>query len=74
MESRTNGPQGIWGNRGYGSQHVLVSETTGLRTVGTKGPFEALGHIACMVFITFGVLCTFTMPYYSKIKTSKNGP
>ena len=22
--ARTNGPQGIWGNKGYGSQHVLI--------------------------------------------------
>ena len=36
-----------------------------LRTVGMKGPFEALGHIAYEGFSTFGVLCTFTMPYYS---------
>ena len=50
---------------GYGSQHVLVPGTTGLRTVGTKGPFEALGHMACMGFSTLEVLCTFTMPYYS---------
>ena len=38
---------------------------TGLRTVGTKGPLEALGHMAYMGFSTFGVLCTFTKPYYS---------
>ena len=25
--SRTNGPQGIWGNRGSGSQHVLINLT-----------------------------------------------
>ena len=37
----------------------------GLRTVGTKGPFEALGHMAYMGFSTFGVLCTFTVLYYS---------
>ena len=36
--SWTNGPQDIWGNREYGYQHVLVP--------GTKGPFEALGHMA----------------------------
>ena len=38
---------------------------TGLKTVGTKGPFEALGHMAYMGFSAFGVLRTFTMPYYS---------
>ena len=38
---------------------------TGLRMVGTKGPFEALGHVAYMGFSTFGVLCTITMLYYS---------
>ena len=38
---------------------------TGLRTVGTKELFEALGHMACMGFSTFGVLCTFTIPYYA---------
>ena len=38
---------------------------TGLRTVGTKGSLEALGHMACVGFSTFAVLCTFTMPYYS---------
>ena len=38
---------------------------TSLRTVGMKGPFEALGHMAYMEFSTFEVLCTFTMPYYS---------
>ena len=38
---------------------------TSLRTVGTKEPFEALGHMAYMGFSTFGVLCTFTMPYCS---------
>ena len=37
----------------------------GLRTVGTKGLFEALGHMAYIRFSTFGVLCTFTMPFYS---------
>ena len=37
----------------------------GLRMVGTKGLFETLGHMAYIGFITFGVLCTFTMPYYS---------
>ena len=63
--SRTNGPQGIWDYRGYGSQHVLVPGTTGLKTVRKKGPFEALGHMACLVFITFGILCAFTIPYYS---------
>ena len=37
---------------------------TGLRMVGTKGLFEALGLMAYMGFSTFGVglLCTFTMP------------
>ena len=46
---------------------VLVPGTNGSRTVGTKGPFEALGRMAYMGFSTFGVglLCTFTMPYYS---------
>ena len=38
---------------------------TGLRTVGTKEPFEVLGHMAYMGFSTFGALCTFAMPYYS---------
>ena len=38
---------------------------TGLRMIGTKGPFEALGQMAYTGFSTFGVLCTFTMPYYS---------
>ena len=28
---------------------------TSLRTVGTKRPFEALGHMAYMGFSTFGV-------------------
>ena len=28
---------------------------TGLRTVRTKGPFEALGHMVYMGFSTFGV-------------------
>ena len=37
---------------------------TALRTVGTKGPFETLGHMAYMGFSTFEVPCTFTMPYY----------
>ena len=41
--SKTNGPQVIWGNRGYGSQHVLVPGINEPWTVGTKGPFEALG-------------------------------
>ena len=36
---------------------------TGLRMVGTKGSFEALGQMVYMGFSTFGVLCTFTMPY-----------
>ena len=47
--SSTNGPQGIWGNRGYRCQHILVP--------GTNEPFEALGHIrvAYMGFSTFGV-------------------
>ena len=35
---------------------------TGLRT---RGPIEALGHMAYMEFSTFGVLCSFTMPCYS---------
>ena len=52
--SRTNGPQGIWGSRDSGSQHVLVPGTN-----------EALGHMTYMGFSTFGVLRTFTMPYYS---------
>ena len=62
--SRTNGPQGIWGNRGSGSQHVLVPGTNGPKD-GWEGPFEALGHMAYMGFSTFGVglLCTITMPY-----------
>ena len=48
---------------------------TGLRTVGTKGSFEALGHVACMGLRTSGVpyyahlLCHtisyYAMPYYS---------
>ena len=43
----------------------------GLKIVGTKGPFEALGlghrPMAYVGFSTFGVglLCTFTMPYYA---------
>ena len=37
---------------------------TGLRTVGTKGPFEPREHMTYIRFRTFGVLCTFTMPYY----------
>ena len=37
---------------------------TGPRTVGTKELFEAVGHMACMGFSTFGVLHTFTMSYY----------
>ena len=28
-DSRTNGPQGMWGNKGSGSQHVLVRGTNG---------------------------------------------
>ena len=38
----------------------------GLRTVGTKELFEALGHMAYVRFSTFGVLVlfTFTMPYF----------
>ena len=35
---------------------------TGLWTVGTKKPFEALGHMAYMGFSTFGALC-HTIPY-----------
>ena len=49
---------------------------TGLRTIGTKWPFEALGHMAYMGFSTFGVLVQIgsggkfffilfhTMPHY----------
>ena len=37
----------------------------GLRTIGTKGLYEALGHMAHMRFDTFGVPCTFTMPLYT---------
>ena len=65
--SRTNGPQGIWGSIGdLGLSMFWSLGQTGLRTVGTKGLFEALGHIAYMGFSTFGVpvLCTFTMPNY----------
>ena len=65
--SRTNGPQGIWGNRGSGCQHVLALGQMGLRTVGTKGPFEALGHMAYMGFSTFGLWTTDTMHIYYDI-------
>ena len=61
--SRTNGPKGIWGSRDLGLSMFWSLGQTGLTTVGTKGPFEALGHMAYMEFSTFGVLCTFTMPY-----------
>ena len=33
----------------------------GQKGLGTKGPYEALGHMAYMGFSTFGVLCTFTI-------------
>ena len=36
---------------------------TGPRMVGTKGPFEAQGHMAYMGFSTFGVPL-FTIPYH----------
>ena len=62
------GPMGL---RAYGAIGDLglsmfwSLEQTGHRTVGTKGLLEALGHMAYMGFRTFGVLCTFTMPYYA---------
>ena len=60
-----------WGYRAFEAKGNLglsmfwSLEQTDLRTAGMKGPFEALGHLAYMGFSTFGVLCTFTMPYYS---------
>ena len=58
------GPFGAIGDLGLSMFWSL--QQTGL---GTKGPFEALKHMACMGFSTFGVLCTFTIchtiPYYA---------
>ena len=55
--SRTNGPQGIWGNRGYGSQHVLISGIA----VGDRGAYYALLFHAMPYY---SILC-HTTPYYS---------
>ena len=60
MDLRAFGAVGILGLSMFWSLGQM-----GLRTVGMKGPFEALGHMAYMGFSTFGVLRTFVMPYYS---------
>ena len=38
--SRTNGPQGIWGNRGYGSRHVLIPGIA----VGGRGAYYSINR------------------------------
>ena len=50
--SRTNGPQGIWGNRGYGSQHVLIPGIA----VGDRGAYYRIPYYAILFH---------TIPYYS---------
>ena len=55
------GPQGIWAIGDLGLSMFWSLGQTGLRTVGTKGSFEALGHMAYMGFSIFGVQCTFTI-------------
>ena len=70
-----NGALGPMGLRAFGAIEDMGLSMfrslgqTGLRTVGTKGPFEALGHLACMGFSTFGVLYAHllchTIPYCS---------
>ena len=47
--SRTNGPQGIWGYRGYGSQHVLIPGIA----VGDRGAYYSI------------LYHTGTIPYYA---------
>ena len=54
--SRTNGPQGIWGNRGYGSQHVLIPGIA----VGDRGAYYS---ILCHIMPYYAILF-HTMPYY----------
>ena len=61
--SRTNRPQGILAIRDLDLSMFWSLGQTSLGTVGTKGPFEALGHVAYMGFITFGVLYR-TILYY----------
>ena len=53
--SPTNGPQGIWSNRGYGSQHVF--HTTVL--LCTILYYQTMPHYI------LPVLVCHTMPYYS---------
>ena len=55
--SRTNGPQGIRGNRGYGSQHVLIPGIA----VGDRGPYYS---ILCHTIPYYSILC-HTIPYYA---------
>ena len=55
--SRTNGPQGIWGNRGYGSQHVLIPGIA----VGDRGAYYSiLFHTMPYYSILY-----HTIPYYA---------
>ena len=61
---RTNGPQGIWGNRGSGSQHVLVCGTNGPydgwdeRVVSSSGAYGLYGiqHIWSTMHIYYAIL------------------
>ena len=55
--SRTNGPQGIWGNRGYGSQHVLIPGIA----EGDRGAYHS---ILCHT-IPYHAILFHIMPYYS---------
>ena len=52
------------GLRAFGDLGLSMFWSLGQKGL-TKGPFEALGDMAYMGFSTFGVLCTFTMSYYS---------
>ena len=66
-----NGALGPMGLRAFGAIGDLGLSMfwslgqTGLRTVETKGLFEALGLMAYMGFSMFGVLCTKLHIYYA---------
>ena len=62
------GPMGLKAFGAIGDMGLTMFWSLGqtdLRTVKTKGSFEALGRMAYMGFSTFGVLCTFTKPYFA---------
>ena len=55
--SRTNGPQGIWGNRGYGSLHVLIP---GIAVRDRDAYYSILCHT-----IPYYSILYHTIPYLS---------